>query len=246
MKTRRLRILLACGLALAAAAAIPILAQGRDFLTNDEAEQIKEAQEPNARMSLYAKFAKRRIDLVKSLIAKEKPNRSVLIHDALDDYGKIIDALDDVADDALQRKMDVKPALDLIQGYERDLLPMLKRIRDSHPKDIDHYDFVLKTAIDTTSDSLDLAEGDVVERAKDAQARVEREKKAIEQDRTPTERDAKQAEEKKAAEQQQQIAPQRKPPTLLRPGEKLDSNGTVVTGPAGTTGASGPTGPMGH
>ena len=60
--------------------------------------------------------------------------------------------------------MDIKPALDLIQGYERDLLPMLKKIRDSQPKDLDRYDFALKTAIDTTSDSLDLAESDVGER----------------------------------------------------------------------------------
>ena len=242
MKTRLSRTPLACCLALAAAMAAPLFAQDRDFLTNDEAEQIKDTQEPNARMALYAKFAKRRIDLVKSLIAKDKPNRSVLIHDALDDYSKIVDALDDVADDALQRKMDVKPAMDLIQGYERDMLPMLKRIRDSHPRDIDHYDFVLKTAIDTTSDSLEMAESDVGERAKDVQARAAQEKKAIDRDRTPSERDAKQAadKEKDAEQQQQQATPQRKPPTLLKPGETLDPNGTVIPGPTGTTGPTGP------
>jgi hypothetical protein len=237
--TARLRNLWLCFLALAAALTIPILAQNRDFLSNDEAEQIKEAQEPNLRMSLYAKFARRRIELVKSLIAKDKANRSVLVHDALDDYAKIIDAIDDVADDALQRKLDIKPALDLIQGYERDLLPTLEKIRDSRPKDIDHYDFVLKTAIDTTSDSLDLAESDVGERAKDVQARTAKEKKTLDANRTPSERDAKQAEEKKASDQQQ-AAPQRKPPTLLRPGERLDGPNGVT----GSTGASGPTGPI--
>jgi hypothetical protein len=224
--------------ALAACAAL-LVAQQRDFLSTGEAEQIKDAQEPNQRMALYAKFALRRIDLVKSLIAKDKPNRSVLIHDALDDYSKIIDALDDVADDALQRKLDVKPAVDLIQGYERDLLPVLQKIRDSHPKDIDRYDFVLKTAIDTTSDSLELAEADVGERAKDVQARAAQEKKTLDENRSPSERDAKQAGDKKAADQQQQqeAAPQRKPPTLLRPGETL--------GNQGQTGPSGPTGPIG-
>ncbi len=225
-----------CSLAVSAALAIPAFAQDRDFLSNDEAEQIKEAQEPNQRMALYAKFAKRRIDLVKSLIARDKANRAIVVHNALDDYAKIIDAIDDVADDALQRKLDIKPALDLIQGYERDLLPMLKKIRDSQPKDLDRYDFVLKTAIDTTSDSLDLAESDVGERAKDVQARADKEKKALEENRSPSERDAKQAEEKKAAEQQQTATPQRKPPTLLRPGEKV----------GGPTGPTGPTGPIGQ
>jgi hypothetical protein len=225
--------------ALAGFAAL-LVAQDRDFLSTDEADQIKEAQEPNLRMSLYVKFAKRRIDLVKSLIAKDKANRSIIIHDALDDYAKIVDAIDDVADDALQRKADVRQGLDLIQGYERDLLPVLKRIRDSQPKDIDRYDFVLKTAIDTTSDSLDLAETDVRERTKDVQARVEKEKKTIEENRSPSERDAKQADDKKAAEQQQPAAaPQRKPPTLLRPGETVGG----ATGPSGPTG---PTGPIGQ
>jgi hypothetical protein len=233
-----MRNLLWC-FALAAFAAL-LVAQERDFLSTDEAEQIKDAQDPNQRMALYAKFARRRIDLVKSLIAKDKANRSVLIHDALDDYAKIIDALDDVADDALQRKIDVKPAVDLIQGYERDLLPVLQKIRESHPKDIDRYDFVLKTAIDTTSDSLELAEADIGERSKDVQARAAQEKKTLDENRSPTERDAKQAEDKKAADQQQQrqqdATQQRKPPTLLRPGETL----------GGQTGPSGPTGPIGQ
>jgi hypothetical protein len=227
--------------AMAAFAAL-LCAQERDFLSTDEADQIKEAQEPNQRIALYVKFAKRRIDLVKSLLSKDRPTRSILVHNALDDYAKIIDAMDDVADDALQRKADIKAAIDLVQGYERDLLPVLKKIRESPPKDIDHYDFVLKTAIDTTSDSLEMAESDVGERAKDVQFRAEKEKKALEENRTPSERDAKQAEDKKAADQDKQPQPQeqqRKPPTLLRPGEKIG-------GPTGPTGSTGPLGPGGQ
>jgi hypothetical protein len=230
-----MKTLLWC-LGLAATLTLPILAQDRDFLSNDEAEQIKEAQEPNQRMALYAKFARRRIDLVKSVLARDKANRALIVHDALDDYAKIIDAIDDVADDALRRKLDIKPALDLIQGYERDLLPLLKKIREGQPKDLDRYDFVLKTAIDTTSDSLDLAESDVRERALDVQARAEKEKKTLDENRSPSERDAKKAEDKKAADQQQPVTEQRKAPTLLRPGEKV----------GGPTGPTGPTGPIGQ
>lgn len=206
-------------------------AQDRDFLTTDEAAQIKEAQDPNIRIDLYAKFARRRIDLIKSLLSKEKQGRSIIIHDALDDYAQIIDAIDAVIDDALERKVDVKQAMTPLANYERDALPMLKKIRDSQPKDIDRYDFVLKTAIDATTDAIESADADLDERAKDVQHRADEEKKAAEQNMTPADRAAKQQEQQKNGNQQEQQE-QRKPPTLLRPGEKM--------GPTGVTGSTGP------
>jgi hypothetical protein len=218
--------LIAVGLALAGIAG----AQDRDFLTTDEAAQIKEAQEPNIRIELYAKFARRRIDLVKSLLSKDKQGRSIVIHDALDDYSQILDAIDAVIDDALARKLDVKQAMIPLANYERDALPLLRKIRESQPKDLDRYDFVLKSAIDATNDAIDSADADLAERAKDVQHRDEEERKAAEQNMTPADKTAKQQQDQKNDQQQQQQ--QRKPPTLLRPGEKL-----------GTTGATGSTGP---
>ena len=202
---------------LAAAPLAPLAAQQRDFLTADEVDQIREAQEPNARLTLYARFAKQRVELVKSLLSKEKAGRSIMIHDALDEYAKIIDAIDDVADQALAKHADIKSGLGAVTRVEQDALPVLKRARDSQPKDIGRYEFVLKTAIDTTQDSLDLSAGDVEKRARDVEAREDREKQAVRDSMTPAERaENKKAAEKTAADQEKQ----RRAPTLMRPGEK--------------------------
>jgi hypothetical protein len=194
-------------------AAAPLVAQQRDFLTADEVDQIREAQEPNARILLYAKFAHARIDLVKNLLAKERPGRAAMIHDALDDYAKILDAMDDVADEALGHKADLKTGLRAQSNTEREALPILQKLRDSQPKDLDRYEFALRTAIESTEDSLSLADGDLGKRAHDAVAREEKEKKAAQAAMTP---DEKKAAEKADFEQQNQ----RKAPTLYRPGEK--------------------------
>jgi hypothetical protein len=189
----------------------------RDFLAADEADQIREAQEPNQRMALYAQFAQRRVDLVKNLLSRDRPGRSALVHDALEDYGKILDAIDDVADDALVRKIDVKAGLNEVAAAEQKMLPALEKIVSDRPRDIDRYDFALKNAIETTSDSLEAAQGDLGKRAHDVEAREKKEKRERQASMTTAEQAQKKAEDRKAAADQQN---KRKPPTLMRPGEK--------------------------
>jgi hypothetical protein len=193
----------------------------RDFLTADETDQIKEAQEPNLRLKLYAGFARQRADMVKSLLAREKTGRSILIHDALDDYSRIIDAIDDVADEAIGRHLDIKPGLGAVASVEKETLPVLQKAQDSHPKDMERYDFALKQAIETTADSLDAAEADLGKRVKDIEARQQKERKARQEAMTPTEREAAKAADQKAADDEDKKEEQKKAaPTLMRPGEK--------------------------
>ena len=51
---------------------LPLAAQQRDFLTPDETDQLREVQEPNARLALYSKWALLRLDEIEQMIASNK------------------------------------------------------------------------------------------------------------------------------------------------------------------------------
>lgn len=207
-----MRALLIFTLAVTTAAAQP-----RDFLTADEVDQVRLAQEPNLRLKLYLGFAKERVALIEQLAAKEKAGRSALIHDTLDGYTKIIEAIDTVSDDALRRNLDITEGMDAVAGAERDFAARLRKVEESAPADLQRYAFVLTNAIEATEDSLEMAQEDMKERKAGVAKRRAEEDKEREELMTPTDRTARQAAQKKKAEEETKT--KRKAPTLRRKGE---------------------------
>jgi hypothetical protein len=189
-------------------------AQDHDFLTPNEIDQVREAQEPNERLTLYIQFAKTRIDLLQQYLAKQKTGRSLFIHNTLEDYSKIIEAIDSVSDDALRRKLNIDKGSDGVVNAEKDFLAALNKMQDSHPPDLERYKFVLDQAIDTTTDSRDLCLEDAQHRgaalsAKDAEEKAEREAMMP---------NAEVSDRKKTADKDEQQ--KKKVPSLFKPGEK--------------------------
>jgi hypothetical protein len=194
-----------------AATLLPLAAQTRDFLTSDEVDQVRVEQEPNDRVKLYIRFAKQRLDQLDSLLSRDKAGRSALIHDLIEDYTHIIESIDTVADDALRRKLTIDAGMTFVTKEEKAMLARLEAIKDSNPKDLSRYDFVLREAIDTTSDSLELSAGDIQVRAAEIAEKEQKSKEAREAAMKPEELEKKKADEKKDLK--------KKAPTLRRPGD---------------------------
>ena len=186
----------------------------RDFLTANEIEQVREAQAPNDRLLLYVHFARQRMDLLEQYLAKDKPGRSIFIHNTLQDYTQIIEAIDSVADDALRHNRPIDQGMVAVIAAEKEFLDKLNKVQESEPRDFDRYKFVLAEAIDTTTDSHDLSLEDAKKRGSELSAKDAKEKSEREAVMSPAEP----SDRKKAAQKEEDT--KKKIPSLLRPGEK--------------------------
>ncbi len=195
------------------AAGLSLRAQDRDFLTADEADQVREAQDPNLRLKLYLKFARERVDLIKTLLAAEKAGRSVMIHDSLEDYARIIEAIDTVADDALKRKVPISEGMKAVADAENEMLGILKKLDEKPGRDYARYEFAMKQAIETTQDSAELSAQDLTERTAEVEAKERKDKEDLKALKASTDPAEKKDAEKKDAQ------PKKKAPTLRRKGE---------------------------
>ena len=207
-------------LILLAALAMPLAAQKRrDFLTAEETDKVRQAQDPNLRLPLYLTFAKDRVAQINQLISRDRAGRSALLHDLLEDYTKIIEAIDTVADDALLRKIDITKGMALVVPAEESLLTALKKVDEAQLADKTRYSFVLNDAIAATKDSIELSKENLGDRSKDVLAKQQKEEEERQADLTPAE--AKKQQDAKANDDKQ-----KKAPTLRRPGDPPPRIGT--------------------
>jgi hypothetical protein len=207
------------------AGAVPALAE-KDFLTEAEIEKVREAQAPSDRLKLYVVFARQRIDQLQRLLGKEKKGRSAEARELLEDYAEIIDAIDTVADDALRRSADAAEGTTAVVTAEKRFLGQLQQIKDRNLADAGLFEVALREAIASTSDSIAQAGEDATGRGAKLAEADKRQKKEAEETLAAEDRKGK-PEEAKDGDKSTDVAkaddgkPRRKPPTLLKPGEKL-------------------------
>ncbi|MBI4889163.1 MAG: hypothetical protein HY821_00970 [Acidobacteria bacterium] len=199
-------------------AVLPLAAQS-DFLTTDEADQLRVAQEPDLRLPLYLRFAKQRVDLLEQLFAQKKTGRSGLIHDTLEQYTQIIEAIDTNIDDAIRRQ---KPLTSLsgIAKAEREMLEVLEKFASVEAPDKGRYRFALDQAIETTRDSAELSDQDLRERTRTVEQKEVDLRKEREAMMSTEQKEAAEKEKVKLEAEKQGVPAGKKKPSLYKPGEK--------------------------
>lgn len=198
--------------------AAPAAAQ-TDFLTNDEADQLRQAQEPDVRLQLYLRFARQRVDLLDQLFAKPKTGRSGMIHDTLEQFTQIIEAIDNNIDDAIRRQKPIA-SLAAVAKAEREMIATLQKFSALEAADKARYQFALDQAIETASDSAELSEQDIRERTHAVEQREVDIRKERETLLTPERKEELEKEKTKIESEKQGVAAGKKRPSLYKPGEK--------------------------
>ncbi len=192
---------------------------GGDFLTDYEVDVIRERQGFKERIEAYIKFATLRLELVEQILEVDEAGRGARIHRTLEEYGSIIEAIDNVIDDALLRNRKMDGALTDLLAAEQTFAARLASLAADPEEDAWRYEFVLEDAILITQDSMDLLAEDLGDRKRDVVRQEEidkqRQKASMAPERRREVEQARQEEEAESAERQ------RKRPSLLRPGEKL-------------------------
>jgi hypothetical protein len=129
--------------------------QPRDYLSDEEADKIRDADTPVARIKLYLSFAEDRLKKFDYELGRTPPQRgrTEILNTLLNGYvGCVDDGADQIAM-AREKQMDIRAALKLMHSKYNEFLSQLQKY-DKEGKDLDTYRDTLKDAIEGTQDAL--------------------------------------------------------------------------------------------
>lgn len=141
--------------------------QLRDYLSDEEADKIRDAREPAQRIKLYMTFAEDRLNKFEYELHRsvQERRRTEILNGLLNGYsGCVDDAADQIAL-AIEKHADIHEALKLMRAKDTQFLDILQKYDKDGPE-LDTYRETLEDAIEGTKDAL----SDIDEAQKESQA----------------------------------------------------------------------------
>jgi|SRR5579862_2931809 len=141
------------GAAVSASKAAP---QKKEYLSDAEADKIRDAGVTGPRIVLYAAFAGDRIKKLQYEFAHMDPNddkRTDRLNGLINGYSGCIDDAADLVDLGIEKQEDIRDGLKALQARLKESLPYLQELEDNGPE-LDTYKDNLDDAIEATQDAL--------------------------------------------------------------------------------------------
>jgi hypothetical protein len=168
LATRALPLALASLLAISLAATrSPAFAQGskKDYLSDNEADQIRDADTPNDRIKLFISFAADRIKKLQyEFTHPAELHRDDRINTLLNAYAGCIDDASDAIQLGVEKQQDVRGAIKDMQSHAPEFLTYLKSL-SAKGQAVEAYKDNLDDAIEATSEAINDADDAIKENA---------------------------------------------------------------------------------
>jgi hypothetical protein len=168
LASRALPLALASLLAIGIAATrSPAFAQGskKDYLSDNEADQIRDADTPNDRIKLFISFAADRIKKLQYEFAHPAElHRDDRINTLINAYAGCIDDASDSIQLGVEKQQDVRGAIKDMQSHAPEFLTYLKSLA-AKGQAVEAYKDNLDDAIEATSQAINDADDAIKENA---------------------------------------------------------------------------------
>jgi hypothetical protein len=152
-------VMIVAALAMAAAAAVvPAQVPQKDYLSNEEADKIRDAETSNERIKLFMLFADDRLKKFQyELEHPSQTNHPQQLNYLMNSYVGCVDDAADLMQLGVEKQENVRAGVDLIAAKTKEFLEVLKKIK-SDGKEIDIYSDNLDDALEGTQDAMNDAE----------------------------------------------------------------------------------------
>lgn len=126
----------------------------KDYLSELEADKIRDAETPNERIRLFLFFALDRLKKFQYELARTAPeaHRADMLNKLLSDYSSCLDDAADVLTVGIERQQDVRAGIKETQARVKDFQEMLEKIQKD-AVELDTYKDSLQDAFESTRDA---------------------------------------------------------------------------------------------
>jgi len=133
--------------------------QKKEYLSDEEADKIRDAQTPNLRVKLYLGFAADRLKKFQYELDRTIPQsrRGETLNGLLNAYAGCIDDAADVISLAVEKQQEIRLGIKEMQSKAKEYLATLEKIQEKGT-DLESYKDTLEDAIEGTKDAINDAQ----------------------------------------------------------------------------------------